>query len=515
MFYFRDISQNHHPYRELTVSMIAAHEAPLWNPARGAGQPLLANPNALVLHPTTLLFLVLPVASAMKMSVILQILLAGIATWLLLRDAGVSRAGSLLGAGVFAFSGYMISLGNLLNLLDSAAFMPLTLWLAARAVKLRFAPWGSLAALSLAVQVAAGEPAILLCTGLGFVALHWSFPAVSGQVARPAGTRVAVVIGLVLLAGTLAMVQLLPTLELLGQSERGAGFDRDEAMKWSLPPAALVESVVPGWYGDPTRADTTKFRGGSVFDAGLPFILSIYLGPAALLLAGLGIAGALRCKGARRTETIALSSIALGGVLLSLGRFFPLYPALLAMAPPMQSVRYPVKYFVLVAWALAILSARGYDTCLAWSEAAGDRPRKKIAGDSLRSDGGCRAGRRDRHAGDRRRHETGSFDREDHMYHRHCECPDPDEVFTDQSVRAGLAPAPRPRDRGESHQSGGTGIVLLGAAGAGAGAGCGRQRRTACRPAAAQGICLPDANRRRSAARLAGRRVPLGPDDAA
>ena len=376
MFYFRDISQNHHPYRELTVSMIAAHEAPLWNPARGAGQPLLANPNALVLHPTTLLFLVLPVASAMKLSVILQVLLAGIATWLLLRDAGVSRAGSLLGAGVFAFSGYMVSLGNLLNLLDSAAFMPLTLWLAARAVKLRFAPWGSLAALSLAVQVAAGEPAILLCTALAFFALHWSFPTAPGQAVRAAGPRVAVVIGLVLLAATLAMVQLLPTLELLGQSERGAGFDRDEAMKWSLPPVALIESVVPGWYGDPTRADTTKFRGGSVFDSGLPFILSIYAGPAALLLAGLGIVGGLRMKGARRFETITLLASGLGGVLLSLGRFSPLYPALLSVAPPMQSVRYPVKYFIMVVWALAILSARGYDACVARPEPAGERPRK-------------------------------------------------------------------------------------------------------------------------------------------
>lgn len=381
VFYFRDISQNHHPYRELTVSMLEAHQTPLWNPARGAGQPFLANPNALVLHPTTLLFLVFSVATAMKLSVILQILLAAVASWLLLRDAGVSRAGSLLGAGLFAFSGYMISLGNLLNLLDSAAFMPLTLWLAARAVKHGFAPWGSLAALSLAVQIAAGEPAILFCTGLAFIGLHWSFPGPPGQPSRAIGPRLAVVSGLVLLAATLAMVQVLPTLELLGQSERGAGFDRDEAMKWSLPPAALVETAIPNWFGDPTSADIARFRGGTLFDAGLPFILSIFLGPAGLLLAGIGISDGVRSKDTtRRLEALVLSLLCLGGLLLSMGRFFPLYPTLLSLVPPMQWVRYPVKYFLLVAWVVAILSARGYDACAdRRGRAAGSEGRRRAA----------------------------------------------------------------------------------------------------------------------------------------
>ncbi|HEY3176691.1 MAG TPA: hypothetical protein VGK94_13130, partial [Candidatus Polarisedimenticolia bacterium] len=157
--------------------MISEGEPPLWNPQRGAGQPLLANPNALILHPTTLLFFLLPFEWAFKTSVIAQILLAAAGAWLLLRDARASASAACLGAGVFAFSGYLISLGNLLNLLDSAAFMPLSLWLAGRAVTRGFAPWGSLAALSLSVQVMAGEPAMLLATVAAFLALHWSLGA--------------------------------------------------------------------------------------------------------------------------------------------------------------------------------------------------------------------------------------------------------------------------------------------------------------------------------------------------
>jgi len=362
VFYFRDISQNHHPFRELTTSLIGQGDLPLWNPYRGAGQPLLANPNALVLHPTTLLFVGLPFETAFKMSIILQVLLAAAGTWLTLRDIGCSRTGAILGAAVFGFSGYMVSLGNLLNLLDSAAFMPLTVWLAGRALARGFAPWGSLAAISLAVQVMAGEPAILLCTIAAIPALHWSRGgAAEGGRARPVASRFAVLIGIFLLALSLAMVAVIPTAELLARSERGSGFDPAEALKWSLSPVTLLEAAVPRLFGDPTRAGITRFWGGGLFDSGLPFILSIYLGPGALILACFAIHRALGARGARRAEALALAGLAVAGIALALGRFLPLYPALLAVLPPLEAVRYPVKYFLLAAWAVALLAARGYD----------------------------------------------------------------------------------------------------------------------------------------------------------
>jgi len=342
--------------------MMKAGEAPLWNPLRGAGQPLLANPNALVLHPTTLLFLALPFELAFKLSIILQVLLAGMGAWLVLRDVGACRSSGLLGAAVFAFSGYMLSLGNLLNLLGSAAFMPWTLWLAGRAVTRGFSPWGSLAALSLAVQLMAGEPAILLCTAGAFAGLHWSYAVDGGAGARARSlkARLGTLAGVGLLGISIAMVAVLPTTELLVRSERAAGFDRDEALKWSLPPVALLESAVPRLYGDPTSTDPSKYRGGGLFDAGLPLILSIYLGQATFILAGLGLASGLKAGGPRRAEAAAVAALAALGTLVAMGRFVPLYPALLSLLPPLESVRYPVKYFLAPTWAIAVLAARGY-----------------------------------------------------------------------------------------------------------------------------------------------------------
>ena len=367
VLYFRDVSQNHQPYRHLTAELIGEGEVPLWNPYRGAGQPLLANPNALVLHPTTLLFLVLPLDTALDLSVVLQIFLAAFGTWLVLRDMGVSRLGGVLGAASFAFSGYVVSLGNLMNLLDAASFMPLTVWLTARAIRVGLSPWGPLAALSLAVQILAGEPLLLICTMAGVVPLLAGSPlGARGGPARGGASRqrwrALTSAGIILaLAVGLSMVGLLPTLELLARSERGAGFVATESLKWSLPPQALAEMVFPSLFGDPTRVGVGTFWGGGLYDAGLPLILSIHLGAAVFVLAGAGMWSGLFVSRSRRIETILLMILAALGIALALGRFLPLLPALLTL-PGTGWVRYPVKFLLLTAWAIPLLAARGLDS---------------------------------------------------------------------------------------------------------------------------------------------------------
>ncbi|MFQ5877884.1 MAG: hypothetical protein ACE5JH_09400, partial [Acidobacteriota bacterium] len=59
-FYLRDVSQNHHPIRSLVTERMRGGSLPLWDPYHGGGTPLLANPDNLVLHPISLLFLVMP-----------------------------------------------------------------------------------------------------------------------------------------------------------------------------------------------------------------------------------------------------------------------------------------------------------------------------------------------------------------------------------------------------------------------------------------------------------------------
>jgi hypothetical protein len=75
LFYLRDISQNHHPMRQLITERLLSGELPLWDPYHGAGTPLLANPNNLVLHPISALFALFPFDLAFTLSIVLQYVL--------------------------------------------------------------------------------------------------------------------------------------------------------------------------------------------------------------------------------------------------------------------------------------------------------------------------------------------------------------------------------------------------------------------------------------------------------
>jgi hypothetical protein len=57
--------------------MVLAGEWPLWNPLLGNGTPLLANLQTAAFYPPNLIYLVLPVAHALTLSVSFHLLLAG------------------------------------------------------------------------------------------------------------------------------------------------------------------------------------------------------------------------------------------------------------------------------------------------------------------------------------------------------------------------------------------------------------------------------------------------------
>ncbi|MGH9751049.1 MAG: hypothetical protein ACRD6R_14170, partial [Candidatus Polarisedimenticolia bacterium] len=105
VFYLRDAVQNHGPLRAYVGERLRSLELPMWNPFHGAGTPLFANPNALVLHPTSLLFLALPAGAAFTAAVVLQYGLLILGGYLLARSAGRRPAGAALAAALLGLSG--------------------------------------------------------------------------------------------------------------------------------------------------------------------------------------------------------------------------------------------------------------------------------------------------------------------------------------------------------------------------------------------------------------------------
>jgi membrane protein YfhO len=359
VFYLRDISQNHYPIRRFVTERLLSGALPLWDPYHGCGTPLLANPNTLALHPISALFLVLPFDLAFTASIVLQFLLLAWGGYLLARRVSGSREGATLAAAVLALAGPAVSLASLQNVLSAAAWVPLGVWAFLRGLETghgRFLPFSSLL---LSVVLMTGEPASLLA----FVLLATSL----GVTARPpAAGRASAIRPLVALAAVggvailIAMAQILPARGLLPLTPRGAGFAPEEALKWSLEPARLLESVLPGLFGDPTHLSPLSWWGGWRFEGSYPFLLSIYVGAIPLLLA---VAGVLS-RGERAVRRGLLGGVAVLGLWLALGKHSLLYRSLYAAFPAVRQIRYPERFVLVTLFATALLAAVGLESLL-------------------------------------------------------------------------------------------------------------------------------------------------------
>jgi hypothetical protein len=349
LLYFRDVCLNHLPTRIYTTPILRSGHLPLWNPYLSGGMPLAANPNNLLLHPISLLFLALPVMLAFHASILLQYVLAGWGMLLWARGEGLREEAGLAGAVTYALCGAMASCGSLQNLLSSWAWVPLALYAAQR--HRQGGRRGALLGFSgaVGVQVLAGDP---LAAGtallLALVDARWGAGAEAKRFGRAAGRLAA---GFLLGCG-MALVQVIPAREMVMESSRSSGIPFADAALWSIPPIRLLETIVPSLYGDPTMLRVTSYWGGLVFEKGYPFLLSIYVGAVPVLLG-------LCALGAKGRLAKALGALTGCFLLASLGPRGILYTALYHGVPLLASLRYPSRFLLPASLCLSLLAALG------------------------------------------------------------------------------------------------------------------------------------------------------------
>ena len=355
LLYFRDVSLNHFPNRVYATDRLLHGDFPLWNPYLSGGIPLAANPNELILHPITLLFLLLPVGAAFSASVILQCLLAGWGMYLWAREEGLGQEAALFAATGFALSGPLVSCGSLHNLLASWAWVPVALFASAR-FRRTGSRWALLSyAGALSVTLLAGDP-----VAAGTTVLVAAISAWDGSRRTLRRDLSGALAGAVVAAG-LALIVLLPAREMVAASERGDGIPLERALAWSIEPPRLLELAVPGLYGNPAALKPTSYWGGLVFEKGYPFLLSVYLGILTLLfLAALPWRGA----GARHVMLAAFAGLC---ILAALGTEGRIYALIHRWVPLASSLRYPSRFMLPATLVLVFLAAKGFDNRLrAW-----------------------------------------------------------------------------------------------------------------------------------------------------
>lgn len=316
---------------------LAGGALPLWNPWELCGVPFLASGQTGALNPlVALVFALLPPGPALAVHLVVHFLLCGALFYGLARALGLGSAGAGVAAVAWTFSPALTHSLYHPNRIAGLVWLPAVFWLGLRASERRGGRWAALLAVALALQTCAGYPEFAVDT-----ALLLGLALLAGLGAPGAWDRRRVGRGLAWLgvAGALALLvaalQILPTLEMVGESAREA-----TAARTRLSPGI---GALPTLFG--LRPDV-----GLVY---LGMVPAFYIGAAPLVLAIVGaVVGARAVRWPFLAGTIAC---VLAVVAFDWLHTLPFY----------RLTRFPLPWALVLPFFPAILAGAGFEALAA------------------------------------------------------------------------------------------------------------------------------------------------------
>ena len=218
-----DLVTELYPWKVYTRRALAAGTMPLWNPFLLLGAPFVGDPQTALFYPPNFLYGLLPTPLAWSLSFLLRTTLAGLLAALLARRLGASPIAALMAGVIFGFCGWTTAF-------QARPHLDTSLWLALVLLAvdhLQRMPTGRSVALTgaaFALPVLAGQPecaAHVTLVGLIFFVYRFALPLQNPEAPSAGRSRfVLLFAGAGVLALALAAVQVLPTLEFIGQLDR-------------------------------------------------------------------------------------------------------------------------------------------------------------------------------------------------------------------------------------------------------------------------------------------------------
>ena len=340
---FRDVLDTTLPLGSYIGARLREGSLPQWFPWEGLGEPFIGQLNESTFHPSSWLYAVLSPAGALRLQVLLAYLAGGFGQVLFGRKLGLSFPAAALAAIAFIFSGYALSMSNLIPYLWGMATLPWLGFLASH-VCTSERPWPWVAGLSLcwSTVVLAGDSHSALFGGL--VALFAAVQA--GRIRRLLHCLAAAGIAIALSA-----VELLPAIDVVRAGPRVAWSDVGMlSSRWALHGYRLPSLLLPRWM---PLATTYLFANLRFHDGGV-WALSVYPGTPVVGLALVALAG-------RSRTGLLAAALALLMLWLSAGSGGGLEPAVRRLLPIFNILRYPEKHLGLFTVALPLAAGAGLD----------------------------------------------------------------------------------------------------------------------------------------------------------
>lgn len=334
------------PLYTLAAQAWHAGQVPAWNPYIFSGAPLLAIGQAGVFYPPNALFLV-STFWAYNALIIVHFALAGVGAAALARRFCRDDVGAAVAGVGFALCGFFFAHVAQANLEASAAWLPWTL-LAFERLRDHFSAWRlAQAGAALGLGLVAGFLQMFAITLAMLVVYAATLAVLEGRRGRGRAAWLAAVVAVA--GASLAGVQLLPTLSVLGETARAwadISFVTSDSLSWSHAPLLMF----PYLFGnDYPHAPFTAGYGGQI-DL---HAVTGYPGMALLVVA---VAGAGLARRDRRA--LALLPAAALALIAMLGDSTPA-GQLIAELPIYGKFRAWARYVVVVDLVVAVLAGYG------------------------------------------------------------------------------------------------------------------------------------------------------------
>ena len=331
VFAYGDFVEQYYPMRVFVAGELRDGRLPIWDPYTYSGGPIAAGSIAAAFYPLgfwqALFARPLPIW-ALQLEAIFHLSLAGVFTWLLVRRLTGSTGAGLIAGAAFSLGGFMTSYPVLqLAILETAMWLPVSLWLLELTLARRSLLLAALAGVALGCSILAGHPQTFL-----YIAYVWAGFLLLRAWHHRLGWRFTVAAALTAGGVTLGLgaALLLPTWEMAGLSPRAELSYSEVSHGFQLADLKGLWRPNPGQWSP----------------------LYVGLVPLGLALVGLFLV--------RRAESWFWASVAVLGLLLSLGQNGFLYPLAYRFVPGFAQFRDQERAAFVVSFALCVLAGYGY-----------------------------------------------------------------------------------------------------------------------------------------------------------
>ena len=364
------------PWRAYAWEMIRQGEIPLWNSLNGMGAPLIGNyQSALFYPPGWILFFLQEVggipwmAWGFSLLSVAHIIWAGIGVSRLAKSLGLSELSQAVCGLAFSCCGYLIARASFYSIIWAISWLP---WILLFTKNLyysegspRFYKRISIKLIvCLSMQLLTGHAQLTWYTWIlaAFWVLGWGW---HNHGKKQAIFSLTALIVSVLAAGFLTSIQLLPTFDLLLQSQRSTAVNLETALTYSFWPWRFLTFLAPDLFGNPGLGDYwgyATYWEDAVYFGLLPFLLALFT------LYSLKKSRRKLLSADQQFLIPCLWLLVVLAIPLALGKNTPFFSFLFQYVPTFSMFNSPSRFMIWAEFGLIILGGIGLDL---WRRPAG------------------------------------------------------------------------------------------------------------------------------------------------